>query len=42
MLSQYDDPDYAVALFADDAAGYAYLLKDHVAEGDQLAARCSR
>lgn len=37
ILSQYDDPDYAVALLADGAAGYAYLLKDRVAEGDQLA-----
>jgi adenylate cyclase len=37
VLSQYDDPDYAVALLADGAAGYAYLLKDHIAEGDQLA-----
>ncbi len=37
ILSQYDDPDYAVALLADGAAGYGYLLKDRVAEGDQLA-----
>jgi adenylate cyclase len=37
VLSQFDDPDYAVALLADGAAGYAYLLKDRVAEGDQLA-----
>src|SRR6266496_3741923 len=37
VLSQYDDPDYAIALLADGAAGYAYLLKDRVAEGDQLA-----
>ena len=37
VLSQYDDPQYAVSLLADGAAGYAYLLKDHVAEGDQLA-----
>jgi class 3 adenylate cyclase/ActR/RegA family two-component response regulator len=37
VLSQYDDPEYAVALLADGAAGYAYLLKDHVAEADQLA-----
>jgi class 3 adenylate cyclase/FixJ family two-component response regulator len=37
ILSQYDDPEYAVALLADGAAGYAYLLKDRVAEGDQLA-----
>jgi class 3 adenylate cyclase len=37
ILSQYDDPDYAVALLAEDAVGYAYLLKDRVAEGDQLS-----
>ncbi len=37
VLSQYDDPQYAVSLLADGAAGYAYLLKDRVAEGDQLA-----
>jgi class 3 adenylate cyclase/DNA-binding NarL/FixJ family response regulator len=37
ILSQYDDPDYAVSLLAEDAAGYAYLLKDHVAEGNQLS-----
>ena len=37
VLSQYDDPDYAIALLGDGAAGYAYLLKDRVAEGNQLA-----
>ena len=37
ILSQYDDPEYAIALLADGAAGYAYLLKDRVGEGDQLA-----
>ncbi|MEO6468692.1 MAG: adenylate/guanylate cyclase domain-containing protein [Acidimicrobiia bacterium] len=37
VLSQYDDPEYAVALLSDGAAGYAYLLKDRLAEGDQLA-----
>jgi DNA-binding NarL/FixJ family response regulator len=36
ILSQYDDPEYAVSLFSDEAAGYAYLLKDRVADGDQL------
>ncbi len=36
ILSQYDDPEYAVSLLSDGAAGYAYLLKDRVAEGDQL------
>ena len=37
ILSQYDDPEYAVRLLAEGAAGYAYLLKDRVGEGDQLA-----
>ncbi len=36
ILSQYDDPEYAVALVSEGAAGSAYLLKDRVAEGDQL------
>ncbi|HEY8677314.1 MAG TPA: adenylate/guanylate cyclase domain-containing protein [Candidatus Dormibacteraeota bacterium] len=36
ILSQYDEPDYAIALLSEGAAGYAYLLKDRVAEGDQL------
>jgi len=37
VLSQYDDPEYAISLLGEGAAGYAYLLKDCVAEGDQLA-----
>jgi adenylate cyclase len=37
VLSQYDDPAYAVSLLTEGAAGYAYLLKDRVADGDQLA-----
>ena len=37
VLSQYDDPEYAVALLAEGSAGYGYLLKDRVAEGNQLA-----
>ena len=37
ILSQYDDPEYAISLLADGAAGYAYLLKDRIAEGNQLA-----
>src|SRR5919107_4908213 len=36
VLSQYDDPEYAISLLADGAAGYAYLLKDRLAEGNQL------
>ena len=37
ILSQFDDPEYAIALLGEGASGYAYLLKDGVAEGDQLA-----
>ncbi|MFN2452501.1 MAG: adenylate/guanylate cyclase domain-containing protein [Candidatus Dormibacteria bacterium] len=37
ILSQYDEPEYAIALLSEGAAGFAYLLKDRVAEGDQLA-----
>lgn len=37
VLSQYDEPAYAVSLLAEGAAGYAYLLKDRVGQGDQLA-----
>ncbi|MDQ6837944.1 MAG: response regulator [Actinomycetota bacterium] len=37
VLSQYDDPEYAISLLAEGSSGYAYLLKDRVAEGDQLA-----
>lgn len=36
VLSQYDEPDYAITLLSEGAAGYAYLLKDRVADGDQL------
>src|SRR5215470_15934838 len=37
VLSQYDDPEYAITLLAEGSAGYGYLLKDRVAEGSQLA-----
>jgi adenylate cyclase len=36
VLSQYEDPEYAVSLLAEGSAGYGYLLKDHVADGSQL------
>ena len=42
VLSQYDDPEYAVSLLGEGAAGYGYLLKDRVAEGDQLAGAVRR
>jgi class 3 adenylate cyclase/DNA-binding NarL/FixJ family response regulator len=37
VLSQYEDPEYAVSLLSAGSAGYGYLLKDHVAGGNQLA-----
>jgi len=37
ILSQYDEPEYAISLLSEGAAGYAYLLKDRVAESGQLA-----
>jgi len=37
VLSQYDSPEYAVDLLASGASGYAYLLKDRVADGGRLA-----
>jgi class 3 adenylate cyclase/DNA-binding NarL/FixJ family response regulator len=37
ILSQYDEPEYAIALLAEGAAGYAYLLKDRVSDGNRLA-----
>jgi adenylate cyclase len=36
VLSAFDDPEYAVQLLADGAAGYAYLLKDHVSDAGLL------
>ncbi len=37
ILSQYDEPEYAVSLLSEGPAGFAYLLKDRLAEGKQLA-----
>jgi class 3 adenylate cyclase/DNA-binding NarL/FixJ family response regulator len=37
VLSQYDEPEYAIALLSEGAAGYAYLLKDRVSDGNRLA-----
>lgn len=37
ILSQYDEPEYAISLLSEGASGFAYLLKDRVAEGNQLA-----
>ncbi len=37
ILSQYPDPEYAISLLDEGAAGYAYLLKDRVSDGNRLA-----
>ncbi len=37
VLSQYDEPEYAIALLEQGAAGYAYLLKERVSDGNRLA-----
>lgn len=36
VLSQFDSAEYAVALLADGAAGYAYLLKNHIDDPGRL------
>jgi DNA-binding NarL/FixJ family response regulator len=36
VLTQHDTPDFALRVFEDGAAGRGYLLKEHVAEPDQL------
>jgi len=36
VLSQYDDPEYALALLEKGASGRAYLLKERVGEAGQL------
>ncbi len=38
VLSQYAEPDYAVSLFEQGSAGRAYLLKEKVADLEQLRA----
>lgn len=38
VLSQYAEPEYAVHLFEDGSAGLAYLLKEKVADLEQLKA----
>jgi adenylate cyclase len=37
VLSQFDSPEYAINLLSSGAAGYAYLLKNRVADSDQMA-----
>ncbi len=38
VLSQYAEPEYALALFEEGSAGRAYLLKEKVSDLDQLTA----
>lgn len=38
VLSQYVEPAYAMKLFADGSEGRAHLLKERVADLDELAA----
>jgi DNA-binding NarL/FixJ family response regulator len=36
ILSQYDDPEFALAVLADGSQGRAYLLKERMSDPDQL------
>ncbi len=36
VLSQFEEPEYAIDLLREQADGCAYLLKDRVGDGDQL------
>lgn len=38
VLSQYDEPEYVLALLETGSAGRAYLLKEKISDIDQLAA----
>jgi DNA-binding NarL/FixJ family response regulator len=38
VLSQYDDPEFALALFEDGSQGRAYLLKERMSDRTQLVA----
>lgn len=38
ILSQYDDPEFALALFEDGSQGRAYLLKERMSDPAQLVA----
>jgi class 3 adenylate cyclase len=37
LLSQHKEPSFAIGLLGDEGAGWGYLLKERVADGDQLA-----
>ena len=36
VLSAHDDEEYAIALLGKGHSGLAYLLKDRIAQGDEL------
>ena len=36
VLSAHDDEEYAIALLGEGHSGLAYLLKDRIAQGDEL------
>jgi DNA-binding NarL/FixJ family response regulator/class 3 adenylate cyclase len=42
VLSQYVEPEYAMELLADDAAGVGYLLKDRISDVDEFVAAVRR
>ncbi len=42
VLSQYAEPDYAMRLFEQGSEGRAYLLKERVADLDELSAAIGR
>ena len=37
VLSQYAEPRYGIGLLQDGAEGRAYLLKEHISDGEELA-----
>jgi adenylate cyclase len=36
VLSQYDDPEYAMSLLTEGRQGFAYLLKERIGDGNRL------
>ena len=42
VLSQFLEPEYALSLLADGAGGVGYLLKDRIADGDELLSAATR
>ena len=42
VLSQYDDPEYALALLDDGSRGRGYLLKERMSDPAQLVGAVAR